>query len=59
MRDGKVVDATDAQPSTGCLISDIYMPAMNGWELETGASRERPELLAAVGAALTGTCAPR
>ena len=33
-----------ALASIGCLISDICMPAMNGWELETRASHARPEL---------------
>ena len=27
-----------------CLISDIYMPNMTGWELEERVHRERPEL---------------
>jgi FixJ family two-component response regulator len=31
-------------PSIGCLISDIAMPEMNGFELTTLASRERPAL---------------
>jgi FixJ family two-component response regulator len=35
---------SDALPSISCLISDICMPAMNGWELEMRASHARPEL---------------
>jgi FixJ family two-component response regulator len=31
-------------PSIGCLISDIRMPAMDGWELQRVAKRERPDL---------------
>lgn len=30
--------------SISCLISDIRMPAMDGWELEMLARHERPEL---------------
>ena len=31
-------------PSIRCLISDIYMPNMTGWELEQRIRLERPEL---------------
>jgi FixJ family two-component response regulator len=31
-------------PSISCLISDIRMPVMDGWELRAAANLQRPEL---------------
>lgn len=33
-----------ALPSISCLISDIRMPVMDGWELQAVANLQRPEL---------------
>ena len=35
---------SNALPSVCCLISDVRMPSMSGWELEMHANHERPGL---------------
>ena len=35
---------SDAVREAACLISEIRMPAIDGWELERRVSRERPDL---------------
>jgi FixJ family two-component response regulator len=36
--------SSGALPSTGCIVSDISMPGMSGWELERRVNEERPTL---------------
>lgn len=40
---GEFLDS-GALHSIGCLVSDIHMPGMDGWELQSVAHEQRPDL---------------